>query len=234
MNPMFIAHRGGEAYAPENTVAAFALSIDYGITCAETDLRVCQSGEIVLLHDATVDRTTNGSGAVSDLTLDQLRALDAGTWFAAAFQGEYIPTLEQFFTRFGDQLTYFLEIKDPGRLEEKLVHSIEQFGLREHCIIIGMDSEALEKVKRLDPLQRVGYTAHEPSEKNIARALDMGAHHMGISPKYLSKTLVAECRARGLPVRSTHVHSDEDIRRALASAAIAIVHSDVRVLQQYL
>ncbi len=234
MKPMLIAHRGGEAYAPENTLAAFALSLDYGITCTEMDLRVCRSGEMVLLHDATVDRTTNGSGAVSDLTFDELRALDAGAWFAAAFQGERIPTLEQLFTRFGTQLTYFIEIKDPGRLEEKLVHCIEHSGLREHCIIIGMDPVALEKVKELDPLQRVGYTAHEPSEENIARALGMDAHHMGISPKHLSKTLVAECKDRGLPVRSTHVHNDEDIRRAIASKAIAIVHSDARVLQQYL
>jgi hypothetical protein len=101
-------------------------------------------------------------------------------------------------------------------------------------MVIGMYPEALEKVRRLDSGMRLGYTAHEPAEENIRRALGMGAHHIGILPRHLTPELVARCRARGLAVRCTHAHTDAEIRRALDSGVCGLVHSDARVLREYL
>jgi len=95
--PAFIAaHRGDRASAPENTVAAFEAAVSGGSDFLEADVRRTADGRAVVIHDATVDRTTNGSGAVAALTLDEIRSLDAGSWYAPGFAGEPVPLFEEF------------------------------------------------------------------------------------------------------------------------------------------
>ena len=91
-------HRGASAVAPENTYAAFEQAIGDGALYTETDIRATSDGALVLLHDATLDRTSNGRGPVSALTLEELRELDAGSWFGQPFRGERIPELPGFLT----------------------------------------------------------------------------------------------------------------------------------------
>jgi len=93
-----IAHRGDSLFAPENTMAAFDSALGKA-DLVETDVHVSSDGKLVILHDSTVDRTTDGSGAVSGKTLAQLKLLDAGSWFATNFVGKQIPTLEEMITR---------------------------------------------------------------------------------------------------------------------------------------
>src|SRR4051812_30983838 len=90
-----IGHRGGRALAPENTLAAFRNAIRLGADYVEVDIRETSDGELVLMHDRTVDRTTNGKGAVKDLDFATIRALDAGSKFAPQYAGEKVPTLEE-------------------------------------------------------------------------------------------------------------------------------------------
>lgn len=92
--PLIVAHRGLLHHAPENTLAAFRACLELRLGF-EFDVERTQDGQLVCLHDDTVDRTTNGSGKVSELTLDELRRLDAGSWFAPQFAGERIPTVEE-------------------------------------------------------------------------------------------------------------------------------------------
>src|SRR5262245_46332535 len=88
---LVIAHRGASSYAPENTLAAFDLALQMGVRHIELDVHLSRDGHLVVIHDDTVDRTTNGSGPVVHYTLAELQALDAGSWFGAAFAGERIP-----------------------------------------------------------------------------------------------------------------------------------------------
>src|ERR1041384_3922045 len=88
---MVIAHRGASSYAPENTFAAFDLALRMGVSHIELDVHFTSDGHIVVIHDDTVDRTTNGHGPVTSHTLSELQALDAGAWFGAGFAGERIP-----------------------------------------------------------------------------------------------------------------------------------------------
>jgi glycerophosphoryl diester phosphodiesterase len=146
--PWIIAHRGASAYAPENTVAAFRRAVEMGAGFIETDLHLTRDARFVAIHDATLERTTNGRGAVRDFTLAQLRELDAGAWFdakskakrdsasaaerggaisggagAAKFAGERIPTLEEIleFAREAN-VAFYLEIKaDAARGAENIV-----------------------------------------------------------------------------------------------------------------
>lgn len=95
--PAFIAaHRGDRADAPENTLPAFAAAFERGFAYVETDLQLTRDGQVVLMHDATVDRTTNGTGRVSQLTLEELRELDAGSWYGEEHRGTRVPTLAEF------------------------------------------------------------------------------------------------------------------------------------------
>lgn len=87
-----LAHRGASGYAPENTLAAFDKAIELGADMIETDVRQTKDGHLVLFHDPSVKRTTNGQGLVSELTLAELKALDAGSWFGREFAGQRIPT----------------------------------------------------------------------------------------------------------------------------------------------
>ncbi|HET7089154.1 MAG TPA: glycerophosphodiester phosphodiesterase family protein, partial [Anaerolineae bacterium] len=102
--PLNLAHRGASAYAPENTLAAFRLAAEMGADGLEIDAKLSRDGAIVILHDATVDRTTSGSGRVSDLTLSQLKSLDAGSKFRSRFAGEHVPTLDEVIDAVGDRL----------------------------------------------------------------------------------------------------------------------------------
>ena len=92
---LMIAHRGASGHAPENTLAAFRKAVALGVSFIETDLQLTHDARLVAIHDDTVNRTTNGQGAVHDLTLEEIRKLDAGSWFGSEFTGERVPTLEE-------------------------------------------------------------------------------------------------------------------------------------------
>src|SRR5690606_33523772 len=97
---MVIAHRGASEDAPENTLPAFELAVSGGCAALETDVRQTQDGRLVLIHDQRVDRTTDGTGLVSELTWQELQSLDAGGWKQQRFAGSRVPILSKFLTRF--------------------------------------------------------------------------------------------------------------------------------------
>lgn len=107
-----IAHRGASAYAPENTLAAFKLAKEMSADWFELDCTLTHDGEVVVMHDATVDRTTNGKGYVRDLTLYDIKQLDAGSWFSPDFAGERVPTLAQALDFAKWNIGVYIEIKD--------------------------------------------------------------------------------------------------------------------------
>lgn len=123
--PPVIAHRGASAYAPENTLAAFLKAVELGITWVELDVQMTSEGTLVVFHDQNLQRTTNGQGDISDCTHTYLSALDAGSWFSSAFQGEKIPTFEEtilFLKKHG--LFANVEIKSKKGRERKIVEKV--------------------------------------------------------------------------------------------------------------
>ncbi len=90
-----VGHRGTVRFAPENTAAAFRKAVELGVDLIEMDVRETRDGHLIIMHDVTVDRTTNGKGRVADLTLEEIKRLDAGAWFGPQFAGERVPTLEE-------------------------------------------------------------------------------------------------------------------------------------------
>ncbi|HSD82628.1 MAG TPA: glycerophosphodiester phosphodiesterase [Anaerolineae bacterium] len=152
--PLIIAHRGSSAHAPENTLAAFQLAAVQGAEAIELDVDLTRDGYAVVMHDATIDRTTDGHGRVGDLTLVDIRRVDAGAWKSSAFQGERVPLLEEVFETVGQRLLINVEIKGMALrgtgLEAKVAALIEKHDLLDRVIISSFNPLALRRVKQVN------------------------------------------------------------------------------------
>lgn len=157
-----IAHRGASAVAPPNTLAAFRRAADLGADGVELDVHLCADGVPVVIHDFTVDATTDGSGRVGDMPLAALRELDAGSRFDPAFAGERIPTLEEVFAEVGGRLLINVELKSmPGSdypgLEAAVAALIRRHGLAERVLVSSFNPFALRRFRREMPAVPLGF-----------------------------------------------------------------------------
>ena len=136
---MNFAHRGARNHAPENTLAAFEQALLEGADGIELDIRLCKTGEWVVLHDATLKRTTNGRGYVRRTPLETLRRLDAGVHFGEEFRGEPVPTLAEVLKQMHGRCLFNIEIKALPTLQERHIDALIQLLHRQHaarrCII---------------------------------------------------------------------------------------------------
>jgi glycerophosphoryl diester phosphodiesterase len=153
--PYFFAHRGASAYAPENTLAAFELAAQQGAPAIEFDVKVTLDGHVVVIHDQTVDRTTNGTGQVTQLSLAALRELDAGSKKAAQYRGEKIPTLDEVFAALGQKLYMNVELTNYATpfdaLVPKVAELVKKHGLEKRVMFSSFFPHNLMNAARLLP-----------------------------------------------------------------------------------
>jgi glycerophosphoryl diester phosphodiesterase len=161
--PTIFAHRGSSAYAPENTLAAFELSVAQNVDAIELDAKLCADGEIIVFHDQTLERTTNGIGKIIDHPLSTLKELDAGSWFDTRFESETIPTLGEVFETVGDKLFINVELTNYASprdsLPYKVVELVTQYNLQKTVLFSSFNPLALWKVQKLLPEVPVGLLA---------------------------------------------------------------------------
>lgn len=173
-----IAHRGASGFAPENTLAAFKLAQAYGSDYIEFDVQMTKDGELVAIHDVTVERTTNGVGKVQNLTVKQLKKLDAGSWFNQTYPNyakkEYVKaeilTVEEIFQRFGAVESFLIELKYPylyTGIEEKLVRLLQKYNLIDKTIVISSNKESLKKLYRLNGDLKLGLLLYFQKEETL-------------------------------------------------------------------
>lgn len=143
-----IAHRGGAALAPENTSAAFRNAIQLGCDYVEIDVRTTRDGKLVIMHDRTVDRTTDGTGAVNELDFATIRKLDAGVKFSARYKGEKVPTLEEVLSLCRDKINVYIDHKDAPSSE--IIRTIRRTRMEKQVVVYG-SVEKLKEWKRLAP-----------------------------------------------------------------------------------
>jgi glycerophosphoryl diester phosphodiesterase len=149
--PLVIAHRGASLRAPENTLAALRQAIQDGADAVELDVRLTRDGVPVVLHDASLERTTGVAAQVADVTLDQLRRLDAGAWFGRDFRGEGIPTLEEVLTEIAPVLLVDVELKpawSPDGLHKRVREVIHRSGFASRVLVSSFDPRALMRFRR--------------------------------------------------------------------------------------
>ncbi|WP_313429714.1 glycerophosphodiester phosphodiesterase [Siminovitchia terrae] len=209
---IFIAHRGASGHAPEHTIEAYKQAKDLGADYIEIDLQMTKDGHLVALHDETVDRTTNGTGQVSEMTLEEIKRLDAGTWFneenpdnaQESYKGEQIPTLKEVFEEFGHEVNYYIETKKPERkdqMENALVSLLDEYGFLEKSVdpskivIQSSNAESLKKINELNksiPLiqlqnreQVEEMDSQEKFEKISTYAVGLGPYFKAIDKEYV-------------------------------------------------
>ena len=169
--PAVIAHRGDKMDAPENTMAAFYMAAEKGADAIEFDVQLTADGHVVVIHDQTVDRTTNGTGRVSRIQLAALRELDAGTWFSEKFRGERIPTLDEVFETFSKKVYMDIELKNFStpwdNLVSKVVYLVRDHGVQDRTLLSSFLTHNLRK----GALTSIRYPAGNSDQTRFIRML---------------------------------------------------------------
>jgi len=209
-----IAHRGASSYAPENTIPAFDLALEMGADGLETDIRATKDGILVLLHDHTLDRTTDGRGPVSERTWVEVRQLDAGSWFAPAFAGTRIPTLDEFLAHYGRRTFLALEIKAAG-IEAAVARALEAYRAEKSITVTSFNWDTLVALKKLQPSLRVGWLTRQFDEEVIEQISSIGGVQICPPASQITPQLVAFAGAKGLEVRAWGVSDEAAMSRAV-------------------
>lgn len=231
-----LAHRGASGYAPEHTFAAYELAKRMKADYIEIDLQMTKDGELIAMHDESVDRTTNGKGLVKDLSLKDVKKLDAGSWFNEVYpdkaRKEYVglkvPTLREVLQEFSLSCNLYIETKSPELnpgLEEKLIDVLKEYSLLPaegksgRIMIQSFSPDSLKKLHQLDDslplIQLLSYYTHAvigetEIEKLKKYAVGIGMHFTAINPSYVKKV-----RDAGLLIHPYTVNDPNDMKMLL-------------------
>jgi glycerophosphoryl diester phosphodiesterase len=240
-----IAHRGVPTLAPENTLAAFRKALELGVDMLEVDVQQTKDGHLVVLHDKSVDRTTDGRGALRDFTLEELKSLDAGNWFAAEFRDERIPTLKEVVDILDRETTLLLEVKHGSPyylgIEGELIEFIRQHRLEERVLIKSFDPDVVRRVRRLAPGLPVGISilfripflsliVHRGIRFGDVLTEDVDflhVHRIGVT-----QALIDDAHARGMKVVAWDVNDEQTMRKFIALGVDAIETDEPKLLKQ--
>ena len=208
-----IAHRGASNIAPEHTMASYKKAVELGTDYIEIDLRMTKDHQLVALHDKTIDRTTNGTGDVTEYTLEELKQFDAGSWFGDNFHNEKIPSLEEILDYFGPTTNYYIETKlmnNELMMEEKLVALLSEKNLLDRVIIQSLSRESLKKIHRMNKYIPLVQLVKEENYKLIEREA-IKEYAVGIGPygPHLDQNYVHYIQSVGLDVHPWFSHSNE-------------------------
>lgn len=232
--PAIVGHRGASAHAPENTLAAFRLAFERGADAIEGDFRLTRDGYIVAMHDRELARTTGDPRPVSDVVLEELQTLDAGTWGrwrTEGFAGEPIPTLAEVLAIVPEGRGILIEIKDSPRIVEPLVATLDASGLApEQVTVIAFDAEVVESLKRRAPGRRALLLTSfkeddgtwRPSVAEVvatARRIRADGVDVKAEPAVVTPAFAAAVRQAGLEL---HVWTVNDAALAKRLAAIGV------------
>ena len=212
MNIINYAHRGASEYAPENTLSSFYLGLVQGANGIETDVQRTKDGVLVLFHDDTVDRVSDGQGKLSDFTLAELEKLKI---YGNNTRGFYdkILTFEEFLEKFSNyDLTFAIELKGEG-VEEDTLEMIKRFGIFERTTFTSFKFDYIKKIKELDPNARVGYLTQNTCEEHIEQLIGIGGEEIAPKASELTEENIALYRSRGLGVRAWGVQSIELMKK---------------------
>ena len=226
-----IGHRGAAGAAPENTAASLSAGISAGAGCIEFDVRLSLDGVPFLMHDHTVDRTTDGRGPACSKTWRQLSRLDAGSWFSSRFAGEPVPSLEQAIELIGCRADMIIELKHESRggveLAEKVLDLIGGAAISGDVTISSKNWGLLQTVRTFDPViglaPTVGFT-----EKGdpVKFALKMGAASIHVNRRLLGRRLMERAASAGIDIYTYVVNSESALARVRKQGAAGIVTDD--------
>src|SRR5206468_434819 len=217
---MAIAHRGASSYAPENTFAAFDLAIVMGAGHIELDVHLTSDGHVVVIHDDTVDRTTDGSGPVTNHTLAALQTLDAGSWLRHEFTGERIPTFDDVLDRYKGRVHVHTEIKgQSAHLSQRTVDLVRKHGMIREVTITSFQYARLEETRAYAPELSTGWLVADVTDAVIAQGRAVGVRQICPRANRVTPELVRRLHGEGFVVRAWGVASEDLMRQVVHAGA---------------
>ncbi|MDM5462670.1 glycerophosphodiester phosphodiesterase [Bacillus cereus] len=226
-----IAHRGASAYAPEHTIAAYKLGQQLKGDYIEIDLQMTKDGHLVAMHDETLNRTTNGTGLVKEHSLEEIKHLNAGSFFnekypnlaKKEFENAEVLTLEEIIVTFGRDANYYIETKSPDEypgMEEKLLAIMNHFQINDKVIIQSFSEESLRKIHSLNaniPLVQLLSYKQAVQLTNLElenyKAYCIG---LGMNYKYIDEAYVKKIKKYGLEIHPFTVDNEKDMKKLLS------------------
>ncbi|MDQ0219467.1 glycerophosphodiester phosphodiesterase [Peribacillus cavernae] len=226
-----VSHRGASGYAPEHTITSYKMGEKMHGDYIEIDLQMTKDGKLIAMHDERLDRTTNGTGLVKDYTLEQLKQLDAGSWFNEQYPqyanpeyaGLQIPTLEDVFQKFGKNKKYYIETKSPEvypGMEKELLRLVNEYDINKETLLVQSFSPAsLLTMKELDPsiklVQLLSYKTNAViTDEEIAAIKE---YAMGVGPNYtyLNEEYIQKVVNNGLEIHPFTVNDKETMEKLI-------------------
>ncbi len=217
-----IGHRGAKAYEPENTLRSFKKALKLGVNAIELDVRRTKDNELVVIHDEEVDKTTNGSGLVKELRLEEVKGL-------VTEEGERIPTLEEALDFLDKKAKILIELKETG-FEEKVLDFIRERGLEKNVIIVSFHEEALQKVRALDEEVETGliYVRHK---NPIQAAQELRANYLLSLYHFTHTSDVQKAHEKGLKVIVWTINKQEEVSEYVEKGVDGIASDKPDILE---
>jgi len=239
--PLNFGHRGAPKAAPENTLASFQKAREMGADGVELDVMLCADGEVIVIHDSSVDRTTHGHGPVRQLTLAELKALDAGSWFGPQFADVHIPTLREVTEWAGNDMLLNIELKDwtldANGLEQKVIAIVREYEMERRVLLSSFNPLRIWRVKRLVPNLHTGLIYEQRLPIPLRRAwLRLLAHPDALHPEYkmLTESSLLWARRKGYRLNAWAPDEEGEMERLIAQKVDMIITSRPDVLSTVL
>jgi glycerophosphoryl diester phosphodiesterase len=223
-----IAHRGFSGRAPENTLAAIRDAITIGADMVEVDVTMTADGQVIILHDETLDRTTDGHGPATGQTVDEIRRLDAGSWFGPEHRGERVPTLAEGLESVRGRILVNIEIK-PEAVERGIVAEVAalivEHSMHDQVVVSSFSPEALRRIKIADPdvftVSLFNDDFHDAMDP-LEIVQQVGARGLSISKDRVTPEIIERCHRHGIPVGVYTVNKRRHMRRLIDIGVHAI------------
>ncbi|MGF7045817.1 glycerophosphoryl diester phosphodiesterase [Paenibacillus sp. DS2015] len=228
MNNPCVAHRGFSGKAPENTLVAITLAMEEPyVQWIEIDVQLSSDGVPVVIHDFTLERTTNGRGNVRDQTWSILKQLDAGRWKGKAFEGERIPSLDEVLKLTCGRLHLNIELKTMGNmypgLEQAVMDLITYYKMESDVVLTSFEVESLRKVKAINPSFRTGLIINRRPLDLVKQLLDLDCSYLSIGASHLDSGLASLLVSKGISVMAW------TIDKAMGMKRIASIHPEIMI-----
>jgi len=209
-----VGHRGIPSLAPENTLPSFIKAIELGIDFIELDVHFTKDKRIIVMHDSSVNRTTNGSGRISELNFEEIRRLDAGGWYSDEYRGVKVPEFEEVLNIVAGKIGLIIHIKEEG-LEKLIVDLLEKYNVVNSSIILSYPWNIIRRVRELNPYITTIADLPNPTIEELFKAISFYANIVSIHKDKLNKIFVRLCHSRGILVNTWTINTMEDIERAI-------------------
>ena len=239
--PLIIAHRGYRVKYPENTLASFKAALELGVKMIELDVMLSRDRKVVVIHDATVDRTTNGHGPVDGCTIEELKALDAGSWFQPRFAIERIPTLEEVLDYVSGRTMINIEIKPSAfeahqpadGIESQVVELVRRNNMQASVLISSFEWKILDHIAKMEDAQAVALLSRHPADRdNLELCIRLKAFSWHPNCRELRYEQVKTMHEAGINVFPYNVDSPGEYHMVMQMHADGVITSDPLMIRE--